>query len=164
MTKIHELTTRDVVITRIFDVPPSLVFKAWTDCEQLTRWYAPKGCTITFRTIDLRPGGTFHSCIRSPDGHECWCKGVYREIIAPERLVYTLAIADEHGNLVGPEDVGMDSDWPKETVLTVTFKDLGGKTKLTLHQTVSEELAKRTGAHPSWVDMLERLAEELKNG
>jgi uncharacterized protein YndB with AHSA1/START domain len=154
-------TDREVLITRVFDAPRELVYAAWTDPEHLQRWYAPRGCTIQFAAIDLRPGGTFHSCIRTPDGHDCWCKGVYREIVAPERIVFTMAIADEHGNLVGPIEAGMDPDWPRETTVTVTFAEQGAQTKLTLHQTVSEELAKRTGAHPSWLDMLDRLAEEL---
>jgi uncharacterized protein YndB with AHSA1/START domain len=156
-----ESAARDVVITRVFDAPRELVFKAWTDREHLSRWYAPRGCTITFRTLDVREGGVFHSCIRSPDGHACWCKGVYREVVEPKRIVQTLVITNEHGDSVEAADVGMDPDWPAETILTVTFDDLGGKTKVTLHQTVSETLAKRTGAHPSWIDMLDRLAEDL---
>lgn len=151
----------DVLITRVFDAPRELVFGAWTDREQLMRWHAPRGCSITFRALDVRTGGGFHSCIRSPDGHECWCKGVYREVVEPERIVYTLALSNEAGGPADSEAVGKDPEWPVETTVTVTFDDLGGKTKLTLHQTVSEALAKRTGAHPSWLDMLDRLAEDL---
>lgn len=79
----------------------------------------------------------------------------------PERIVYTLAIADATGRPVAPADAGMDPEWPQETVVTVTFEDLEGKTRLTLHQTVGEALAKRTGAHPSWIQMLDRLAGQL---
>ena len=152
---------REIVITRVFDAPREVVFEAWTDPESLARWYAPHGCTVRFAKIDLRQGGAFHSCIRTPDGHECWCRGVYREIKAPERIVFTLAIADAKGALVEPKDVGMDPEWPKETIVTVTFAAQGRKTLLTLHQTVGESLAKRTGAHPSWLQMLDRLAETL---
>lgn len=152
---------RDVLITRVFDAPRELVFQAWTDPAHLAHWYAPHGCTISFREIEVREGGVFHSCIGGPDGSACWCKGVYREVVAPERIVCTMAIADEQGNLMDPTDVGMDPEWPRETVLTVTFEEQDGKTKLTLHQTVSEELAKRTGAHQSWLQMLDRLAEQL---
>jgi uncharacterized protein YndB with AHSA1/START domain len=154
-------TDREVLITRVFDAPRELVFQAWTDPGQLPRWFAPRGCTIDFAALDLRPGGSFHSCIHTPDGHDCWCKGVYREIVAPERIVFTMAIADEQGNLLGPVEAGMDPDWPRETVVTVTFAEQGNQTKLTLHQTVSESLAKRTGAHPSWIEMLDRLGEGL---
>lgn len=152
---------REVLITRVFDAPRELVFDAWVDPEHLVRWYAPRGCTTRFRAIDPRPGGTFHSCIRSPDGQDCWCTGRYLEVVRPERIVYTLALSDEDGNPVDPADAGKDPDWPRETVVTVTFAEHEGGTKLTLHQTVSESLAKRTGAHPSWIEMLDRLGEEL---
>jgi uncharacterized protein YndB with AHSA1/START domain len=154
-------TDREVLITRTFDAPRKLVFQAWTDPEHLKRWHAPQGCTIEFAALDLRQGGTFHSCIRTPDGHDCWCKGVYLEVVPPERLVYSIALADEHGNLVDSADGGKDLDWPQETTVTVTFAEHGAQTKLTLHQTVSEELAKRTGAYPSWLQMFDRLAEDL---
>lgn len=152
---------RQVDIMRIFDAPRELVFQAWTDREHLMRWYAPHGCTTLFRTFDFREGGLFHSCVRGPEGHECWCTGVYLEITAPERIVYTVAMSDAQGNPVEPAQAGMDPDWPKETVVTVTFARHGAGTKLTLRQTVSESLAKRTGAHPSWIEMLDRLATDL---
>jgi uncharacterized protein YndB with AHSA1/START domain len=152
---------RDVLITRDFDAPRDLVFRAWTDPDRLARWHAPRGCTIEYRAIDVRPGGSFHSCIRTPDGQECWCVGTYLEVDEPGRIVYTLALSDEDGGPVDPADASKDPDWPRETTVTVTLEDLGGRTRLTLHQTVSEDLAKRTGAHPSWLQMLDLLAEDL---
>jgi uncharacterized protein YndB with AHSA1/START domain len=137
------------------------VFQAWTDPQHLSRWFAPHGCSIEFRNLDLRPGGTFHACIRNPQYPECWTVGVYQEIAAPERLVYTMAMANEQGQRVSSPDAGKDSDWPEETTVTVTFSEQDGKTLLTLRQTVSEALAKRTGAYPSWLEMLDRLSEIL---
>ena len=81
--------------------------------------------------------------------------------MAPERLVFTMAVADEQGRLIEPTGAGMDPDWPRETVVTVTFSELDGKTRLTLHQTVSEALARKTGAYPSWLQMFDRLESEL---
>jgi uncharacterized protein YndB with AHSA1/START domain len=151
---------RTVVISRVFDAPRELVFEAWTKPEYLLRWFAPHGCSFHIERIDVRPGGGFHSCIR--DGSfECWCVGVYEEIVRPERLVYTLAIADRDGNKVAPATVGHDARWPPETRLDVTFEELDGKTRLTLRQNVLESLAKQTGAYPSWLEMLERLEELL---
>jgi uncharacterized protein YndB with AHSA1/START domain len=151
---------RTVVISRVFDAPRELVFEAWTRPDYLMRWFAPHGCTFHIERIDVRPGGGFHSCIR--DGSfECWCVGAYQEIVRPERLVYTLAIADQHGNKVAPAAVGHDERWPQETLLTVTFEDLDGRTGLTLRQNVSESLARQTGAYPSWLEMLERLEDLL---
>lgn len=150
-----------VLISRVFDAPRDLVFDAWTRPEYLMRWFAPRGCTFHIERIDVRAGGGFHSCVRDAS-FECWCLAVYREIVRPERLVYTLAIADQHGNKVAAADVGHDQRWPSETLLTVTFEELGGKTKLTLHQDVSEALAKQTGAYPSWIEMFQRLDELLR--
>lgn len=154
---------RMVSITRLFDAPRERVFRAWTTAESLERWYAPHGCTIQFKKFDFRPGGSFHSCIRIPDGHECWCVGEYREIVPPQRIVLTMVIADEQGRVVSPAEIGMDPEWPSETVVTVTFAEEAGKTRLVLVQTVLESLAKRTGAHPSWLQMLDRLADELQS-
>jgi uncharacterized protein YndB with AHSA1/START domain len=151
----------EIHITRVFDAPRELVFRAWTDREHLLRWHAPRGCSLVIRELDFRPGGVFHYAIQIADGRECWCKGVYREIVEPERIVYTLARTDESGGDVDPRAVGMHPEWPAVTVVTLTFEDLGGKTRLTLDQTVSEALARQTGAHPSWLQMLDRLAEDL---
>jgi uncharacterized protein YndB with AHSA1/START domain len=156
-----ESADREVLITRVFDAPRALVYKAWTDPQQLLRWFAPTGCTIDFRHIDVRVGGTFHSCIRTPDGQDCWCTGRYRELRPAERIVYTVAMSDAAGNRASSADAGKDADWPQETVVTVTLADDRGGTRLTLHQTVSETVAKRTGAYPSWLVMLDRLAYEL---
>lgn len=153
---------REVFITRVFDAPRKLVFKAWTDVAHLQRWYAPHDCTVLFKRFDFREGGGFHSCIKSPAmDHDCWCTGTYLQIVEPEKIVFTMTIADENGNPVDPAFAGMDADWPGDTVVTLTFTEQDGKTTLTLHQTVSESLAKRTGAHPSWLNMLDKLAAEL---
>ncbi|MEO7716735.1 MAG: SRPBCC domain-containing protein [Capsulimonas sp.] len=150
---------REVVITRVFDAPCALVYAAWTDPEQLKRWYAPNGCTIEIAKFNFRVGGELHTCIRNPKFGDCWCTGVFQEIVVPERLVYTLSFADEQGNFMEPAEMGMKADWPRETTVTVTFVEQGGKTTVTLHQTVLESLAKQTGAYPSWLEMLDRLNE-----
>lgn len=154
-------TDSQVRIERVILAPPSLVFRAWTDPEALARWFAPRGCTIRFQKLDIRAGGRFHSCILTPGGHECWCIGTYSEIDEPRRIVFSMISADSAGNAVPPAQLGMDPDWPAETLVTVTFEDLGGKTRLCLKQTVAESVARRTGAHPSWLDMLDRLAEQV---
>jgi uncharacterized protein YndB with AHSA1/START domain len=161
-TKVVErVLPSDLVITRTFDATREQVFDMWTNRERLEHWYAPSGCTISFPKLDVRQGGQFHSCIRTPDGHDCWCVGVYQDIVWPERLVFTLASADALGNRVAPEDAGMHPDWPAEMIVTVTFTEQNGKTVMTLHQTVPEALAKATGAYPSWISMLDRLETEI---
>lgn len=150
-----------MLISHIFDAPRELVFKVWTSPEHLMKWYAPRGCSVHFDRFEFRQGGSFLSCIRNPTTPDCLCNGVYLEIVPPERIVYTLSFADKDGNTIEPADAAKDADWPSETVVTVTFAEHQGKTTLTLHQTVSEAVAKRTGAYPSWIEMLERLAEVI---
>lgn len=102
---------QELVITRVFDA------------EYFVRWWGPKGYTTPFCTIDLRPGGIMHHCMRSPEGREVWTKGVFREIVVPERIVLTDSFADAEGNVVSPTHYGMSPDWPLETLLTVTFDE-----------------------------------------
>lgn len=152
---------QEVLITRMLNAPPELVFKAWTDPDQLARWYVPKDCTVTFKETDIREGGELLSCIHNPSFGDCWCKCVYTEIIEPEKIVCRLINTDDKGNSVQPVQVGHDAEWPGETILTVLFENIDGKTKLTLHQTVSASIAKRTGAYGSWIEMLDHLSANL---
>jgi uncharacterized protein YndB with AHSA1/START domain len=151
------LQQNEVLITRIFDAPREMVFNAWTQPDQLVLWYAPGDCTIQIKKFDFRKGGSFHTCIKATAHNDCWCTGVYHEIVAPEKIVFSMLIADENGNKITAAEAGMDPEWPAETIVTVTFDDDNGKTKLTLHQTVAESVAKRTGAYPSWLDMFRKL-------
>lgn len=150
---------REVVITRSFDAPRELVFRAWSQPGHMQNWHTPHGCSIKFHQFDFRVGGVFQSELTTPDGQGCQCLGTYLEISAPERIVYKLGFCDEAGNAL--ETTPFDKDWPIETVVTVTFDEADGKTQMTLHQNVSEAVAKRTGAYPSWLEMFDRLDEEL---
>jgi uncharacterized protein YndB with AHSA1/START domain len=161
MSPTSKPSQREVAITRAFDAPREAVFRAWTDPEQLAHWFAPRGCTVEFRTLDLREGGAFHFCMRSPNGLACCCKGVYRELIAPERIVFTMTVTDERGAAVDPTEAGMDPQWPRETTVTAKLAEAGGKTRLALHQTVEASIAERSGATACWQEMFDRLAEEL---
>ncbi|MBI4082130.1 MAG: SRPBCC domain-containing protein [Candidatus Lambdaproteobacteria bacterium] len=155
---------RELVITRTFAAPRSLVFKAWTEPEALMRWWAPKGCITPFCTVDLRPGGSFHYCMRLPEGRDIWGLGVYREIVEPERLVYADSFADERGNRVLPAHYGMSVGYPPETLVTVTFAEHDGSTTLTLRHSVLDSFPEREGIRQGWSEMLDRLAEDLALG
>jgi uncharacterized protein YndB with AHSA1/START domain len=150
-----------LVITRVFDAPRELVWKVWTQPTHFMRWWGPKGFTVPFCTIDLRPGGVMHFCMRSPDGQDFWNKGVFREVIEPERIVSTDSFSDAEGNLIPPAHYGMSPEWPSETLLTVMFAEQDGKTKLTLRHEVPESVAERSGAVQGWTETLDRLAEYL---
>ncbi len=152
---------QELLITHLFDATPELVFKAWTDPAQLVHWYAPTGCTITFKSIDVRVGGQFHSCIHDPQHGECWIKGLYQEVVFPEKLVFSMLLSNEQGDLVSAQVAGKSDEWPEAIVTTVTFTPIGKQTKLTLHQTVAEAEAKKTGAYQSWFSMFDRLNAAL---
>jgi len=119
-------------VTRQFDAPRELVFKAWTECEHLMQWWGPKGFTMRVCRVDLRPGGEFHYCLRSPDGHDMWGKFVFREIVAPERLVYVVSFSDEKGGVTRHP---MARTWPLEMLNTVTLSEQSGRTTITLAAT-----------------------------
>ena len=140
---------RDLIITRVFDAPRGRVFAAWTERDHLVRWSAPHGFTITHCEGDLRPSGAWRCCMRAPDGIEHWLGGVYREIIAPERLVFTHAWDDEQARN------------GHETLVTVTFADQVAGTRLTLHQAGFESAAARDSHQEGWTECLDRLAEHL---
>lgn len=148
---------KEVLISHLFNAPRALVFKAWTDPELLVNWYAPDGCTIEFRKLNAIKNGEFHSCIHDPVHGECWIKGIYKEIVFPEKLVFTMVLTDEQGSSVEALAAGKPEDWPKETITTVTFEAIGEQTKLTLHQTIPEVQAKATGAYQSWINMFNKL-------
>jgi len=151
-----------LVIERIFDAPRELVWKAWTDPEHVMRWWGPKGYTTPFCKIDLRVGGTYLTCMRSPDGKDYWSTGVFREIVPLERIVSTDSFADEAGNVVSASTYGMPGEWPLELLVTVTFADHEGKTKFTLRHTglPAGTLRDQTGA--GWSESFDKLAGVLK--
>jgi uncharacterized protein YndB with AHSA1/START domain len=144
-----EVRERELVITRIFDAPRHLVFRAWTEPDRAARWWGPQGFVTTYCNMDIRPGGTFRVCMRSPEGAEHWKQGIYREIVEPERLVFTYAREDAEGKL------------SRQTVVTVTFAERGDKTELTLHQAVFETVVARDDHRRGWTSTLERFAEYL---
>lgn len=156
-----EPSAQEFVMTRVIDAPREAVFKAWTEQERMSHWFGPKGFTLPFCKIDLRVGGVVHSCMRSPEGKDYWGKGIYHEIVEPERLVFTDSFSDEKGNIVQPVDYGMGADWPVEALITVTFDELDGKTGLTVRQSVPESLAESSGARQGWAETLDKLAEYL---
>ncbi|MES2453918.1 MAG: SRPBCC domain-containing protein [Bacteroidota bacterium] len=153
---------KELFITHLFDAPREIVFRAWTDPEQLVHWYAPDGCSIEFKAIDVREGGYFHSCIHDPVHGPCWVKGNYLEVVPDQKLVLTMVMSNEAGDSISSVDAGKTEDWPEEQVTTVTFESIGMQTKVSIHQTVSEEEAKKTGAYQSWIKMFNKLNLLLK--
>ncbi len=153
---------KELLITHLFDAPQALVFEAWTNPTHLKQWYAPEGCTIEFKSIEVRVGGEFHSVINDPVHGECWIKGRYQEVIVPEKLVFSMILSNENGDNVSANEAGKSEEWPEAIKTTITFTAIGKQTKVTLHQTVAEIEAKKTGAYQSWFSMFDRLSFLLK--
>ena len=158
----QQVSEETLVITHTFDAPRSLVFKAWTEPDRAMRWWGPKGFTTPVCEIDLRPGGRYRNCMRSPEGKDYWSQGVYREIVEPERIVCTDTFADEKGNTVSPEEYGMSPDWPAEAIIDVTFTEHSGKTRLTLQHFPLPLGREREMCQQGWSESLDKLADYLR--
>jgi uncharacterized protein YndB with AHSA1/START domain len=140
----------ELVLTHVFQAPRELVFAAWTERQHLERWQgAPEGMTVTTEEADVRVGGRFRICMRSPDGAEHWLQGIYREVVPPERLVFTHAWLDR------------DKRPGIETLVTITFTERGEATELTLRQTGFASGASRDGHRDGWESTLRRLEAYL---
>lgn len=121
---------KELVITRVFHAPRTLVWQAWTEAERLLHWWGPKGVTMKVANLDLRPGGRLHYCYEMPNSNVMWGLFNYHEIVAPERLVFTSAFSDAEGNLVHNPWTPV---WPLEILNRYTFTEHEGKT--TIHMT-----------------------------
>jgi uncharacterized protein YndB with AHSA1/START domain len=115
---------QEFVVERQFNASRTLMFQVFTQPEHLKRWWAPQPYTIPVCTIDLRPGGIWHYCLRSPEDQDQWARSVYREIVPPEKLVYTSTFADEHANPI---------EGIPEHLTTVIFTEEAGKTRVSAH-------------------------------
>ena len=132
----------ELAITRVLDAPRELVFAAWTDPARLAQWFGPEGFTAAVHHMDARPGGTYRFCMHAPDGGEHWVHGTYREIVAPERLVFTWIRENSDG-------IGV------ETVVTVTLLADGERTTLTLHHALFDSVAVRDSHQGGWSSCLD---------
>jgi uncharacterized protein YndB with AHSA1/START domain len=145
-------------ITRVFDAPRELVWKAWTDTEMMMHWAAPQTFTVSQLEQDVRPGGRWRKAIRgcrpgTDTPVEIWLGGVFQEVVPPELLVYTYAW--ESRAAVGLVD---DGD-PHETVVTVRLTEHDGKTTMHFHQTFFATASERDGHNGGWSSCFERLEE-----
>ncbi|OGW17836.1 MAG: hypothetical protein A2X56_13540 [Nitrospirae bacterium GWC2_57_13] len=155
---------QELVITRVFDAPRELLWKAWTEPERVMRWWGPKHFTAPVSKIDLRVGGKYLSCMRSPDGKDYWSTGVYREIVPLERLVMTDSFADEKGSVVPGTHYGMSPDFPLEMLVTVTFEGSGSRTKMTMRHEGIPGGKMRELTREGWNGSFDKLAGLLTEG
>src|SRR5580704_2288009 len=157
----------DFVISRVFDAPRELVWKAFTDPEHMKEWFGPTGSVVVASKMDFRVGGTYLGAMRDPAGNVMWAKFVYREIVAPERLVWEHSFSDENGGLTRHP---FSPTWPLKLLTTVTFDEpLKGQTGLTLRwspldATAEEQKtfdAAQDGIRGGWGGTFERLTAYL---
>ena len=146
---------QELVLTRIFDAPRELVFKAWTDPARMAQWWGPKYFTNPVCELDVRPGGAILIHMQGPDGVVYPMSGVFHEIVEPERLVFTSrALEDEAGNAL------------LEVTTIATFEEHTGKTKLTVREVVVKAEPGAEGAlagmEEGWTMSLDKLGEFLR--
>ncbi|OLF15297.1 SRPBCC family protein [Actinophytocola xanthii] len=140
-------TARELAITRVFDAPRELVFRCWTDPEQLVGWWGPTGVAAESVAVDVTGGGAWRIGMRnSADGAEYWCSGVYLEVVPPRRLVFSFA---------------WDGEDAEDTLVTVTFAELDGKTEMTFHQTGFRTDESRDGHIEGWQSAFDDLVRHL---
>src|SRR5947208_6978098 len=113
--KVTTPTDREIVMTRVFDAPRRLVFDAFSKPELLKRWFGPRGWSLVVCDVDLKVGGGFRFVLRGPDGKEMGMRGVYREIVPPERSVHMESF----------------DDFPGEAQVTTVLVERDGQTTLT---------------------------------
>ena len=140
----------ELVMRRTFDAPRELVFRAWTESQLLAQWSCPRGFTFTEQRGELRVGGAFFARMRSPEGTEHRLRGVYREIVPPERLAFTHCWVDESG-APGPE-----------TLVTVSLTERDGRTEMLFRQGFFTSVEARDGHEHGWSSSFERLTELLR--
>ena len=157
------------VISRVLDAARACVWKSWTEAERLKQWWGPKGFTVHTCKVDLRPGGVMHYGMKAPDGSDMWGKFTYREIKAPEKLVFIVSFSDPNGGVTRHP---WSPNWPLETLSTVSFEEQGGKTKLTVqwlpHDSATELERKtfdegRDGMKQGWGGTMDQFADYLKS-
>ncbi len=157
-----KIAEQEVVITRDFEAPREMVWKALTDPNWIKQWWGPKDFTAPVIQVDLRVGGKYFGCMRSPEGKDFCNTGIYREIKAPERLAYTDSFADERGNSVSPTHYGFGPDFPRETLVTITLEEQKGKTRLTMRGEGPPSEKDRNDSIAGWNESFDKMADLLK--
>jgi len=171
METANRTEARPFVITRVYEAPVDRMWSVWTERDHLMKWFGPKEVTIPQCSIDLRPGGIFHYCMRGPDGQDSWAKWTFREINKPERLEFLISFADENGKSVRAP---FDANWPLEMLAIVTFAPHAGigrgtvvRLQWSAFNATETEQKLFDAAHDSmqkgWTGTLDRLAEVLKS-
>ena len=150
----------EIVINRVFNLPVSVVWLAWTDAEYFKKWWGPRGFTCPSSKMEAKVGGKYLNCMRGPDGKEFWSTGVVKELIPERKLVVTDSFSDDKGNIKPASEYGMPGDWPKELLITVYLEEADGATKMKLrHQGIPGEM--REDCIKGWNESFDKLEENI---
>lgn len=140
------LADDELLISRTFDAPASLVFALWTDPAHFRNWMGPESFVCKHAEIDLRVGGAYRAMIEAADGDESWFAGVYREIVPHERLVFTFRW-----------DGGPSAE--RDTLVTITFREQDGKTVMNFHQSPFLDVERRDSHMDGWSSAFDKAVE-----
>ena len=160
-TKRRDTAVQDaIVIQRVFELPVSKVWKAFTTPEEFKKWWGPKGFTCPSSEMEARVGGKYLNCMRGPDGKEYWSTGVVKELVPEKKLVITDNFSDEKGNIKDPSEYGMPGKWAKELLITLEMEEADGATKLRLqHEGIPSEM--RDECIQGWNESLDKLEKNI---
>jgi uncharacterized protein YndB with AHSA1/START domain len=125
-------TQDEFAISRTFDASRDRVWSAFTSAAALAQWWGPKGSKIRVIKLDFRPGGIFHYAMAFQAGHDMYGRFIYREIAAPERLVFINSFSDPEGGITRAPFPQLEGKWPLEVLNTVTLTEQAGKTTISL--------------------------------
>jgi uncharacterized protein YndB with AHSA1/START domain len=151
--------TERMVVTRVFDAPRELVWKAWTEPKYVMQWWGPKGFTCPACDMDFRVGGKSLLCMKMPDGQEFWNAVEYHEIVLHEKIVSSMYFSDSKGNKIEPEELGNEHEAIDGAYDVTLFEDLGnGQMRLTHIGNEPMESAKDSGQFEGWVETLDKIA------
>ena len=151
-----DLEKGELSMKRLFDAPRELVFKAWSSCDHISKWWGPRTYPTTFCEMDFRPGGTWRYCMTGPEGDQAWGKGVYSEIVEPERIAYRDYFTDAKG---------VESSELPSSAITVEFRQQNGQTELHSRTRYDSKEAMQQvidmGVEEGFAETLDRLEEYL---
>lgn len=163
--QVNDTRTRDLIITRTFDAPLDLVWKAWTEPAHVMRWWGPNGFTCPSARVDFREGGTSLVCMRAPaemGGQDMYSTWDYTRIVPLERIEFTSKLADAEGNPVDPAALGLPPEFPTAIPTVITFKAVGTQTEMTVTEYGLPDTQMFTFAEAGLNQSLDKMAATFK--
>ncbi len=154
-------TNKDIIITREFNAPRKAVWDMWTTPEGMKVWHGPNGYSCPVAKMDVREGGTYHTAMRADNGDTHWSTGTYKEIVPLKKLVCSDHFADENGNILNAQSLGMPGNWPDELTVTVNLEETANGTRMTMkHEGIPAEM--REMCAKGWNECFDKMAAHVE--